>query len=93
MGIIVFNFPGIIIVAAAFGTAYGLGELTGYNGTGPQTLIGGILTLTFDFAYRLAREERHWITPNKGGSLFFLPAWCLGALWVVLGTVYIVQGK
>jgi hypothetical protein len=93
MGVILFNLPGIIMVAAAFGIAFGVGELTGYNSEGPLTLIGGILTLIFDLAYRLASKEGHWITPNKGGSLFFLPAWCFGALWVVLGTVYTVQGN
>jgi len=27
----------------------------------------------------------------RGGSLFFLPAWMFGALWIVLGIVYTLQ--
>jgi hypothetical protein len=26
-----------------------------------------------------------WIRPTRGGSLFFVPVWALGALWLVLG--------
>lgn len=26
-----------------------------------------------------------WVRPNRGGSLFFIPIWALGVLWLVLG--------
>jgi hypothetical protein len=92
MSIIVFNLPGIIIVAAAIGIAFGIGELTGHNSDDAITLVGGALTLVLDLAYRLLRKEGHWLRPNQGGSLFFLPAWCFGALWVVLGIVRMLYG-
>ncbi len=90
MGIIIFNLPGIIIAALAFGIAFGIEALGGPRGEGPLTLIGGILVMIFDSAYRLLRRGGHWLTPNKGGSLFFLPAWAFGVLWIILGVVYIV---
>jgi hypothetical protein len=34
-----------------------------------------------------------WVRPNTGGSLFFLPTWGFGVLWVVLGAVRIVRGS
>lgn len=88
MGFIVFNLPGIIMAAVAFGIAFGLGELIGTKAEGPLTFAGGALLLVFDLAYRLLRTGGHWLVPNRGGSLFFLPAWTLGALWVVLGIFY-----
>lgn len=91
MGIIVFNLPGIVMAALAFGIAFGVGSLAGTQAEGPLTLIGGVLILIFDLAYRLLRKEGHWLTPNKGGSLFFLPAWAFGALWIVIGIVYTVR--
>ena len=93
MGIIIFNLPGIIMAAGAFGLAFGIGELTGKSTEGPLTLMGGIFLLIFDLGYRLLRKEGHWLKPNLGGSLFFLPAWAFGALWIVLGAVYTAQGK
>jgi hypothetical protein len=49
--------------------------------------------LAFDLAYRLFRTHGHWLKPDSGGSLFFLPAWCFGGFWFVLGIVYIARGE
>ncbi|HEV3025313.1 MAG TPA: hypothetical protein VGX76_22735 [Pirellulales bacterium] len=49
--------------------------------------------LALDLAYRLLRQEGHWLNPVKGGSLFYLPAWIFGVLWIAFGTVYTFQGK
>jgi hypothetical protein len=57
------------------------------------TLVGGIFLLIFDLAYRLLRKDGHWLKPNSGGSLFFLPAWAFGALWIVVGAVYMAKGN
>lgn len=84
---IIFNIPGIIIAAAAFGIAIGVGAIAGIEDEGPLMLAGGVLVLVFDLAYRLLRKNGHWLSPDKGGSLFFLPAWIFGALWIVLGAV------
>lgn len=93
MGIIVFNLPGIIMIAAAFGLAFGIGSSAGWNNEGFLTSMGGAFLLAFDLAYRLLRKDGHWLKPDSGGSLFFLPAWCFGGFWFILGVVYIAQGK
>lgn len=93
MGIIIFNLPGLIMIAAAFGTAFGIGELLGWSTEGFLTSFGGAFLAAFDLAYRLLRRSGHWLTPDRGGSLFFLPAWCFGCFWIVLGVVYIVRGE
>jgi hypothetical protein len=92
MGIIIFNLPGIVMTACAIGIAFGLGEPTGWNNEGFLTSVSGAFVLTFDLAYRLMRRDGHWYKPDKGGSLFFLPAWVFGILWFILGIVYIVRG-
>jgi hypothetical protein len=92
MTYIVFNTPGIIMAALAFGIAFGLGAMIGTTGEGPLTLMGGVLLLAFDLAYRLLREGGQWWIPSRGGSLFWLPAWTFGALWIVLGIVYTARG-
>ncbi len=91
MGILIFNLPGLVIVALAFAIAYGIGEQTGMSEKGPLTLFGGLFVVIFDLAYRLLRTDGHWLTPSRGGSLFFLPAWMFGALWIVLGIDYTLQ--
>ncbi len=91
MGILIFNLPGLVIIALAFAIAYGIGALTGRSEEGPLTLFGGLFVLIFDLSYRLLKANGHWFTPSRGGSLFFLPAWMLGALWIVLGIVYTLQ--
>jgi hypothetical protein len=44
------------------------------------------------FVDRAAGMGLDWVRPNRGGSLFFLPAWGLGALWIVLGVARIARG-
>jgi hypothetical protein len=92
MGILVFNPPGIVMAILALGIAFGVGSLVGTRAEGPLTLIAGVMILIFDLAYRLLRKEGHWLIPNKGGSLFFLPAWVMGALWIILGIIYTIRG-
>jgi hypothetical protein len=82
------NYIGFIICALAFGIAFGVGYLLGIGGEGPLMVIAGPLVMTFDLTYRLFAKDGHWIDPQRGGSLFFIPLWCLGALWLVLGVAY-----
>ena len=92
MSIIIFNLPGIIMVAIAFGIAFGVGRLTGVSGEGPLMLIAAPLCMAMDLVYRFRRSERGWFHPNSGGALFFIPVWILGTIWLVLGAVYAIQG-
>jgi hypothetical protein len=55
-------------------------------------IIAGPLCAALDLAYRLRRSERVWLHPNSGGSVFFIPVWILGILWLVLGIAYTIQG-
>jgi hypothetical protein len=86
MGVVVFNLPGIIMAALAFGIAIAVMSTHAQG-----TLIGGVLVLVLDLAYRLLRTDGHWLMPNRGGSLFFLPAWFFGVFWTVLGIVEMVR--
>jgi hypothetical protein len=92
MTFIVFNVPGILIAAIAFGIAFGVGHLTGISAEGPLMIIAGPLCMAMDLAYRFRRSERRWFHPSSGGALFFIPVWILRIVWLVLGVVYTTQG-
>jgi hypothetical protein len=93
MSIIIFNVPGILMVAIAFGVAFGIGHLAGTSAEGPLMIIAGPLCVAMDLAYRYKRADRRWFSPGVGGALFFIPVWILGIVWLVLGVVYVAQGR
>ncbi len=90
---IIFNYAGIIMTVIAFAVAFGVGAVMGTNAEGPLMIIAGPLLAAMDVTYRLKTKDGHIGIPHKGGSLFFLPAWAFGALWLVLGIVYTIQGE
>jgi hypothetical protein len=91
MGILIFNIPGLIIFIAGFGIGFLLRNALGMTGEPPVMIIGGLLIIVFDLAYRLLSEDGDWLKPRQGGSLFFLPAWCLGVFWVIAAIVQSAQ--
>jgi hypothetical protein len=58
MGIIIFNWPGIIIAAIAFGITFAIGHVAGVTAEGPLMIIAGPLCAALDLAYRSRRPER-----------------------------------
>ncbi len=90
--VIIFNLPGILMAAVAFGIAFGIGHLVGISAEGPLMMIAGPLCAAIDLAYRHRRPDRHWFHPGFGGALFFIPVWMFGIVWLVLGVVYTVRG-
>lgn len=93
MSIIIFNVPGIIMIAIAFAIAFGAGHLAGTSAEGPLMIVAGPLCIVLDLIYRFKRADRRWFSPVVGGALFFIPVWILGIIWLVLGIVYTVQGR
>jgi hypothetical protein len=93
MTTIIFNLPGIVMAAIAFGIAFGIGHLTGTSAEGPLMIIAGPLCVAMDLVYRFRRSERRWFHPSFGGALFFIPVWILGIIWLVLGVAYVTQGR
>jgi hypothetical protein len=91
MAVIIFNLRGIAMCAIAFGIAFAVGAAFDISGEGPLMIIAGPILAVCDLAYRLGSKDGHWFSPNRGGSLFFLPAWCFGVLWFVLGIIYVVN--
>ena len=89
---IIFNPAGIAMAAAAFGIAFGVGQVAGISAEGPLMTIAGPLCAVFDLAYRYNFAERNWFRASAGGSLFFLPLWQMGFIWLVLGIVYTMEG-
>jgi hypothetical protein len=90
---IIFNIPGLIMLFISFGIAFGIRELTGTSAEGFTMIVAGPIAAACDLSYRLLRREGHWFSPRGGGSLFFLPVWLFGILWLVLGIIYTVRGE
>ena len=90
---IIFNLVGLVMFAISFGVAFLAGGITGTTAEGPLMIIAGPLLAACDATYRWKHPAGHWFYPDRGGSLFFLPAWTFGLLWLVLGIVYTVQGR
>ncbi len=93
MSIVIFNLPGIVFVVISFAIAFGVGHLAGTTAEGPLMMIAGPLCILMDLLYRLTRPERRLFHPSFGGAIFFIPVWALGALWLVLGIVYVARGR
>ena len=89
---IIINLAGVVELAIAFGAAFGVGHLTGLSAEGPLMLIAGPLAIACDLGYRLARSQGHWFHPGCGGSMFYLPVWLFGILWLVLGAMRTLNG-
>jgi hypothetical protein len=89
---IIFNWPGIIMVAIAFAMAFGIGHLAGISAEGPLMIIAGPLCAAMDLVYRFRHPARRWFHPNGGGAVFFIPVWVLGIIWLALGVVYAIRG-
>jgi hypothetical protein len=83
-----FNRWGFGIFIIAFAIAYGAGKLFGLSREGPMMVIGDPLVIAFDLGLRCLRADGHWFSPERGGSLLFLPVWLFGALWFFLGLLY-----
>lgn len=89
----IFNAFGLFMLVVAFAIAFGVGNLIGTDAEGPLMIIAGPIVVAMDLTLRLKGEDGHLLIPNRGGSLFFLPAWVFGVLWLLLGIVYTVQDK
>ncbi len=87
MAFLIGNWTGAIMFAIAFGIAVGLGHLVGLTAEGPMMIMAGPPCLGMDLAYRARYGGKRLFHPECGGSLFFLPVWVLGIVWMVLGSV------
>ena len=89
---IVFNIPGLLMLAAGFGVAFGAGSGLRMTGEGPLMIVAAPILIVADVWYRMTRGGASWFGPRGGGHLFFIPIWMLGVLWAGLGVVYTLQG-
>lgn len=90
---IIFNLAGMVMLIVGFAIAIPLCSALGWSGEGPPMLIAGPLVALMDMVYRFRSREGHWFAPRSGGSLFFLPVWGFGLLWIIFGIVYTVANK
>lgn len=87
------NLVGIVIFLIGFGVALLVKAVSGVTAEGPLMLVGGPLCLVMDVAYRSTRSERHWFKAETGGVIFSIPLWIFGIVWVVIGIIYIINGR
>lgn len=91
--LITFNLRGAAMVGVGFGIAYLWGRMVDSYAESFLMVIAGPIVMSLDLTYRMQSRDGHWFRPEKGGSLFCLPVWLFGALWLVLGTAYRVRGQ
>ncbi len=89
--IIIFNWLGIAICVIGFGFAFLAQFFLGSLSEGHLMFIAGPIIAILDIAYRLKSKDKSLFKSSKGGSLFFLPAWCFGLFWLILGMVYVLR--
>ncbi len=89
--IIIFNWLGMGICVIGFGLAFLAQFFLGSMSEGQLMIIAGPIIAILDIAYRLRSKDKSLLKSSKGGSLFFLPAWCFGLLWLILGIVYALR--
>ena len=89
---IIFNLLGLAFLGIGFAVAMSIRAAAGIESEGATMLILGPVVLAIDLGYRLLRKDGHWFSHRSGGHLFFLPLWMFGALWIVLGAVYVYRG-
>jgi hypothetical protein len=92
MSVIIFNWLGLAFCAVGFGIAFAIGYMLGITEEGFLMVIAGPITSAIDIVYRIKSKNGHWLNPNRGGSLFFLPVWCFGLLWLIFGIIYMIKG-
>lgn len=86
-----FNSIGFLMFVAAFGGAYGIMVSLGSEREGLWMMIAGPLLAGIDLVARSLRRAP--LFGRVGASqILFLPAWCWGAFWTVLGAVYYARG-
>ena len=89
--VFIYNNAGLVILVIGFGVGYLVVSSFGTDAEGPWMVAAGALIAALDVGYRWRSLEGSLFAPDKGGSLFFLPAWSIGAFWCVLGIVRTVQ--
>jgi hypothetical protein len=90
---LIYNIVGIVIFALSFAVGFGVAHLAGRSDSGLMMVLAGPLAIILDLGYRLLRPTGHWLHPERGGSLFFLPMWLFGIVWTVLGAIYLIRGS
>jgi hypothetical protein len=90
--IIIFNIAGMVMMLISFGIAYGVCHMLGNTAEGFWMVISGLVAMVLDFTYRFMKAVPRYFHPKGGGSVFFLPVWLFGVIWLVLGVVYTIRG-
>ena len=80
-----FNAIGLAMVAVAFGVAVTIMFLFDIQNEALGTFPMGVTLLALDLTYRLKESGGNYDTPAAGGSFFSMPAWVIGAFWIILG--------
>ena len=83
---IIFNWIGAAMVVLGVIVGAGAGSLLGEK---TALIAAGIAMAAADLIYRSTRKDSYESTPffhpKRGGNVFFIPVWIIGALVLVLG--------
>ncbi len=54
------------------------------------TLVGAVVCLVFDVGVRKILTHESLLEYRRGARVFFLPAWLMGLLWMLVGSIQAV---
>jgi hypothetical protein len=84
-----FNAAGLVMMVACMWPFAGLALLLGDTLDEPRSplpgLLGGPVLVAVDWYYRRKSLTGHWLIPDRGGMILWLPAWVMGFVWIGLG--------
>lgn len=87
-----FNAVGFAMFVLAFGAGYGMQRTMGVDHEGVWMMCAGPVLVALDLGHRHVRRLPA-LARTVGSSIAFLPAWVWGAVWFVLGAVYLGRDR
>jgi hypothetical protein len=80
-----FNKAGTLMLVISALLSWGICHLIGDNRDGTKLAVIGPISAAIDLGYRVTSPSGHWLFPNHGGKLLFVPVWFLGVFWIIYG--------
>jgi hypothetical protein len=77
MSVVIFNFPGILMLMAAMGAAFA------FRVARPDVPMHVVMAFAaagccmMDLLWRARRGNKKWLRPDQGGNFLYLPVWIL----------------
>ena len=83
--ILVFNWQGLLVLGSGLLLGILLRQAMGWVSWSAPFLLMGITGIAGDLYLRLKQPGKNLMHPDRGGNLFWVPAWICGAVFFIIG--------